>query len=148
MDFFHNGFSLIDEEGRDITPRKRVTRSINYFSRDKYLKYKYLKYILKNFHPDMYNSCTAISKRLALDCISVLECAGINVEIYWFPCALEKARVITVTNDLLVLYRIHNDSALKTMITHSDKGTELMLAYINSYRELMTYFTKTSFKFA
>lgn len=99
-----------------------------------------LNYIIKKYHPEIYNSSKVISKDLARKCIDGLKGVDINTERFWFLCALEKGRLLAVTSSPLTLYRIHGESFSQP--NSKLFKVKLLERYIQSYIFMMKYFQK------
>jgi len=140
LDFFHNLFMPIKETTYESQIVPFNDYDVEFFHVGNLRNNKILKYIIKTYHPEMYNSCTTISKDLAMKCIHGLKKVDINTERFWFLCALEKGRRIALTKSPLTLYRVHEQSFSQ----HNSKlfNTRLLERYIRSYTFMLEYFQK------
>lgn len=140
LDFFHNLSMPIKETTYESLLVPFSDYDIEFFHVSNLQNNKILKYIIKTYHPEIYNSCITISKDLAMKCIDGLKGVDINTERFWFLCALEKGRRIALTKSPLTLYRVHEQSFSQ----HNSKffNPRLLERYIQSYTFMLEYFQK------
>lgn len=140
LDFFHNSLLPIKEH---VTVSYIVpfdNSQLKFYRVNELQNKKILKYIIRTYHPEMYNSCTVISTDLAKKCIDGLHRVDINTERFWFACALEKGRQIALTRSPLTFYRIHSQSFSQPSSEFFD--VKLLERYIRSYGFMLEYFQK------
>ena len=140
LDFFHNSFISIREY---ITSSRIVPfneSNIEFFHADNLQDKRILKYIIKKYHPELYNSCIAISKDLATKCLDGLKRVDINTERFWLLCAIEKGRQLALTNAPLTLYRVHSQSFSQP--NSAFFNAKLLERYVRSYLFMLQYFQK------
>ncbi|WP_016732720.1 glycosyltransferase family 2 protein [Saccharolobus islandicus] len=140
LDFFHNLFMPIEEATHESQIVPFNDYDVEFFHVDNLRNNKILKYIIRTYHPEIYNSCTTISKDLAMKCIDGLKRVDINTERFWFLCTLEKGRRIALTKSPLTLYRVHEQSYSQPNSNLFSVG--LLERYIRSYTFMLEYFQK------
>ena len=138
LDFFHHLLMPIKDEIYYSQVVSFKNSDLELFRSNDLLNRKILRYIIKKYHPEMYNSATTISKELANKCVDGLKSVDINTERFWFLCAIEKGRLLAFSKSTLTLYRIHNESFSQ----HSSKlfNIKLLERYIHSYDFMLEYF--------
>ncbi|AKA74672.1 glycosyltransferase family 2 protein [Saccharolobus solfataricus] len=147
IDFFHNDMIKIDENTLEPFNVDFNENMIEIVSQNEIINRKIIKKTIHKYHPELYNSCIAVSRQLAMSCLDGLKLADINTERFWFLCAVEKKKEIGLTNSKLTLYRLHSESSSQP---HSKRFQEIRMdlfdRYLTSYLSMLDYFNDLNVK--
>lgn len=94
IDFFHNNIVRINENTQESFNVNFGEKMLKIINTNEIVRRKVIKRIIHVYHPELYNSCIAVSKSLALTCLDGLKLADINTERFWFLCAIENKKVL------------------------------------------------------